>query len=583
MRRWTIPSGAALGALAACGLGAPPALAEEPQISVGGRIQADSRVRVEEKSIGDYYDRIELPAGVERNENKLGLKLDAAIGRFAAVADADLVLLGYSHPLGGLSDLSRREQVDPYRLDVHSLYLQVKDVFTGGLDLRVGQQLVMWGVADQFNPTNNLNADDLEDPLQFGDQLGNVMARLDYWLDDDWSLTGVLVPIFKPALLPRSARLGAAAVDRLPMTSDSLRWRIHAEQAAAEQLMGYPTVVTQAVPELPETSFENMQFAYRIGGALADQDVALTYYNGRTDFPQPKANYTRQSAVPVCDPGDPARCTKGLLQTEVTLHYPRMHVYGFNMAGEIGLLKELLDAFNAVGYQLEAALIVPERATMKIANDELKLPLKKVPKDVYDYDGDGRPGGPEPVVVESTPFAKWTVGLDYSFGAHVYANVQWVHGLVDEYGAGDFITEGWAVRQGGVSEGAKTVSCALKGDGTKCAREILRPRLGDYLVLGVDLRFLETRLLARLFTILDLNGYDETFWDEAAGRRLGKHYPPFSAEGFSAVLYPQLSYNFGSGFELAAGALVQLGEDYTKFGDPAAGGSIVWTRSSLAF
>ena len=40
-----------------------------------------------------------------------------------------------------------------------------------------------------------------------------------------------------------------------------------------------------------------------------------------------------------------------------------------------------------------------------------------------------------PVVLPDTPFAKWSLGIDYSFGAHVYMNLQWVHGLADEFGA----------------------------------------------------------------------------------------------------------------------------------------------------
>jgi len=45
------------------------------------------------------------------------------------------------------------------------------------------------------------------------------------------------------------------------------------------------------------------------------------------------------------------------------------------------------------------------------------------------------------------------------------------------------------------------------------------------------------------------------------------------------VLFPEFSYNFGNGLELGAGALVNLGKSYTKFGDPAAGGSLTFARA----
>jgi hypothetical protein len=34
----------------------------------------------------------------------------------------------------------------------------------------------------------------------------------------------------------------------------------------------------------------------------------------------------------------------------------------------------------------------------------------------------------------------------------------------------------------------------------------------------------------------------------------------------------ELQYNFGGGFEMHVGALLQFGESYTRFADPAAGG-----------
>jgi hypothetical protein len=54
---------------------------------------------------------------------------------------------------------------------------------------------------------------------------------------------------------------------------------------------------------------------------------------------------------------------------------------------------------------------------------------------------------------------------------------------------------------------------------------------------------------------------------------------PFSSGGYSLVAYPDFNYNFGNGFELGAGALLELGQSYTKFGDPAAGGKVVFTRA----
>lgn len=562
-------------------LGAAEARADELKLDWNGRVQTDLRFRIEKKSVGSFYDKIELPVGVERNQNLFNLKLKSTYGSFGAVASVDFVLDGYTAKLQGISALSDYTQIQPYRLEPQALYLEGKDLLVKGLDLRIGQQIVSWGVGDQFNPTNNLNADDLRDPLLFGRQQANFMVKLDYWVTKSLSLSGVLVPIFKPALLPRSAALGVASIDRVPFTSETLRHRVEAETAAsAGSLIGHPTLVSRVTPSLPDAALNNMQVAYRIAGSIGEQDVALSYYNGRTDFPQPILNHTRQNVGQRCDPADRTRCVQGLLETDVTLAYPRMHVYGLNVAGEFNPFTWLSDSLHGIGYRIEGALVVPERTTITIENEELKLAVPQ-PAGEYSYGL----GGLRPNVVDPTPFLKWVVGLDYSFGEHVYANLQWVHGLVDEFGAGDFIHPGYAVRKSRVDTDDETtlLKCVLPRDGTSCAHETLRPRLGDYVILGVDLKFLDDAALFRLFTIWDASGIVDDAWDPELQKRVQKRYSLFTPEGFSAVIFPEFDYNFGNGLELSLGALIQLGPTYSKFGDPAAGGSTVWTRGRYSF
>jgi len=576
---------------------APAALADdELNVRWSGHIQSDLRFRTERKGVGDFYNRLELPEGPERNQNALQLKLDASYGRFKAVADLGFVLEGFSSDLQSVGDLYHIEKVDPYYFEVPSLYLDIKGLGLDNLDLRIGQQVVSWGVGDQFNPTNNLNADDLRDPLLFGKQAGNFMVKADYWVNDNVSISGVFVPVFKPALLPRSAILGPAALDRLPFNDAQLRWRIESQQAFTGTLLGSPTVVASTKPVLPETNFENTQWAFRLAGTFGEQDIALSYYYGRHDFPVPLANHTRYDKTPQCDPKDKTRCIQGLLKTDVTLGYPKMHVYGLNAAGEIPL-KWIKDSLHGIGYRLEAAVVVPDRTNIELTQDALDLELLAQQAGEYDYDGDGKPGGPKAAVVDNTAFLKWVIGLDYTLGEHVYLNGMWVHGLPDEYGAGDFLHEGWAVRQSGIQlqkpidlqndcvfqPSLPTDGSTPPGDGTRCAREILRPKLGDYAVLGLDLKFLNNALLLRLFNILDVSGYVEEHYDVKAKKRVRTSYSPFSDEGFSMVIYPEANYNFGNGLELEAGALIQLGKEYTKFGDAAAGGTTVFTKGRFSF
>lgn len=572
---------------AAALLGSLPgvARAEDPEISWSTRLQTDIRFRVEPLEVGDWYNRMEVPAGVARNQNLAGTTLSVEMGKVSAVADVDLVVYGISRDMDSIGDLALREESDPFRFDVHQLYVGVRDLIVDGLDLKVGQQLAQWGAGDQFNPTNLQNPDNVEDPLRFGDQLGNVMARLDYWISPEWSITGVLIPIFRPALLPRTANLGTARVDRVPLEDEFLRWRIEAEQfATGGTTIGAPTIVKNVTPSLPDTSFENMQVAYRIGGSIAEQEVSLSYYKGRNDFPVPRANHAYLDPTPRCNPDDSSQCIDSAIATDVTLEYPEMHAFGLNLAGEIPWLQEISDVFSAIGYRIEGALIVPEKTTLRIDKDALDIAFPQ-PAGEYDYDDDGRPGGREPTVIDDTPFLKWVVGLDYTFEEHTYLNVMWVHGMVDEYGAGDFIHDGVTVIESSVtSDDTDTIlRCALPRDGTTCVREVTRPKLGDYLVAVFDVKFLNGDALARIFAMLYLNGVWESYYDPAQGQRVEVHHGTFSEQGFSMTIFPEFNYNFQNGLELGVGGLALLGNRNSKFGDPQTGGSLVWTRARYSF
>ena len=613
-----------------------PAAKAEIELEWGGLLKSDLRFRIEEKRMGTGAAEYVLPVGVSRNENSAKFKLDILSGDWAGVVDLDFVFIGVPDRVDELGDLSLRSEVDPFHIEAHALYIEALDLFFEGLDVRIGYQKLLWGMGDQFNPTNNFNADDMEDELLFGDQQANAMLRVDWTPHDQVSFTMALLPAFRPALVPASGRLALAATDRLPMDNASVRHRIAAEQNLTTS-NGYQTIVSDIHVEAPELALDNMQFGFQIATTLADQDIALSYFIGHHDVPVPVRNHTRPLGCPqwwidlpqdhpmrdeqqVWDPDAwneetqsygmhkvvPAQspCVKGPLGTETTVQFPRMQVLGLNMAGEIDLLGWLSDSIMPIGYRLEVGVFFPEEKRMRLTQDALEFQLPafaiSLPGGEYDYAGTvldqalaatGYPVTPlPPVVLPDTPFAKWSLGLDYSFGAHVYMNLQWVHGLADEFGAGDWITEGYAVRSSWIdAEQGDAFMCGLpasvggKGSGRTCAREMLRPRLGDYLVLGVDLKFLNDAALFRLFTIWDLTGLEEEGWDEEQGRRVRLHHHPFSDEAFSAVIYPSFMYNFGFGLTLTAGALLKFGKSWTKFGDPAAGGSVVWSSAKYAF
>ena len=565
-------------------------------VDIGGRISSDVRFQVEERTQGGWYAQHVLPVGFVRNENIANVTMAAEISRFRGVLDLDFVLVGLPEDPDGLPGLSVREGLHPYRIEAHAAYIHARDLFFPGLDVRFGQQLVQWGVGDQFNPTNNLNADDLEDPLLFGEQQANLMLRID-WTPlpnkaPNWTFSAVAVPAFRPALVPTSGQLGLAAVDRLPFLDEELRYYVHSETEFARRA-GLPTIVGSTTTDLPDVNLRNVQLAFRMAATVLNQDLAISFYRGFDDFPVPYQNFTFQDdsyagcendppppEIREDEPGEDEECISGVINTETALTWPRIHVLGLNLAGEIPVV--------GIGYRIEVGVYFPERRTIRLFND----PILIAPAGEYDYDRDGEGGGPAPEIVANTPFAKWVVGVDYTIGAHVMLNAMWVHGMPDEFGAGDFIRpQHWAVRKGESiasnpgeeSELPLIADCALGDVPEQCAAEILRPKVADYLVFGVDLNIARRSGLLRVFTIWDLSGYHEQSWDLASAERVNTFHHPFTKKGFSAVIYPSFAWNFGFGFELSAGALFQLGQTHTKFGDPAAGGHTVYVKGAYSF
>jgi hypothetical protein len=405
-------------------------------------------------------------------------------------------------------------------------------------------------------------------------------------------------------------------VQRIPILDDAVRRRIEAESGfAGASGNGLPAVTNSLTPVLPGPSADNMQFALRMAATVGEQDLALSYYIGRTDFPQPFSNHAKEVDGVRCDPAAPKSCVQGEIATDALLSYPRMQVLGFNASGEFNPFKRISESIHGIGYRAEVAVVFPQRTTLQITQDALTKLFQ--PAGEYDYQANGVPGGRPPAVIEATPFPKWTLGLDYTFGAHVYLNLQWAHGLVDEFGAGDFISAatgkpGWTTRASGVSTVAPLTNslCVIPKDGTQCAKETVAYRIGDYLVLGADFKFLDDAGLLRIFTIWALDGTTDSQWDDnvgshmvctdttgmscmtgqpgctckmVTGSRTMVHHSFFSKEGFSAAIYPELDYNFGNGLELGAGALLLFGAPTTKFGDPAAGGHLLFTRGRYSF
>jgi len=526
-----------------------PALADV-DLKFSGMIYSDIRYRLAGEPINLSYPSQQqlLGYGFSRNDNLIKGRLSLGIAdRVKAVGDVDLVLYGFSDAKD-IDALTLHERIDPYRLEVHAAYVDLYRVLPG-LDLRIGRQTVVWGVADQFNPTSNLNTLDFSDPLLFGRALANNMVRADYNPKGDWIFTAVFVPIFRPAELPRTAPIALnSATDRpAPVQDDQQRlflWN------TALSPIGPNTV--NVFTQQPEPSLANAQFAFRAGGRVFGQDVSLSYYHGRFGIPSPLATVNHLDRT-----------------ADVLVGWPRMDVLGADVAGSITPLA-------GMGYWVEGALVFPQQTELSVYNDlaNTSCPGNQTPcrqelrfdpftgSPVFGTVGPNGylrvPDGVRSTVIPSTPFLKLTIGGDMSIGSHVYVNFQYIHGFIDEFGAGT------AVHPRLHPNDPYT---ALRFDG----------RIGDYIVAGVDVHLFSDRLLGRLFAVAKL---PSILYDTNPDGTSNVHFEDYK---FTGVLFPQLIWSVWEATELTLGAFLFLGGRDTKFGDPAAGASELFLKCKFTY
>ncbi|MCX4242902.1 DUF1302 family protein [Paraliomyxa miuraensis] len=421
---------------------APPAAATRRPLVRGDKLK--TQVRIVSSA---YYDTARVDErGFGRNENRLEFYFAYTPNQhLQIVGDVEPVFFGVAQAKE-LDDLATRQMLEPFHIESDAAYVALNDVLPN-LDIKVGRQTLVWGTADKFNPTNNINPDDLEDRPLFTEPIANQMIVVDYApLADKLWFQGVYVPIFYPALLPPSA--AAALKDPqapVPYANQSDLDKLGELQQLLEIDPALVPVVQTHVM-MPKARFTNGQSAIKLGTSLGGVDMSFSYYNGRHDIPLPVLA-TSELTKPR-EPGDGAECC---YTSDVTLIYPRMQVIGADFSTQLPFLGNM-------GLWGEGALFLPRAQDFRI-----EFP---VAVDVTPDDGMANPvqelEGP---TIRTTPYIKATAGLDYSFGEHVYVQGQYLRGFIDEFGA---------------------------------------DHIGNYIVGGTDLIFFGRHLIFRMFGVVDL-------------------------------------------------------------------------------
>ena len=502
------------GVLGVAALLAAVAARAEVEVDWGAFVENDLRASV---------DRVEEP-GVERNQTTLGFDLNATLipDRLRLVGDIELVWTGFARDTE-FNGLTQRATVSPIYFESQAAYIEVIDLLPY-VDLRVGRQIVSWGAADMFNPTSNLNAPDMEDPLKFGELIANEMVRLDWNPGaSTFIVTAVWVPVFQPALVPGSALLAVGdPMSMFPFTDPETR--LAAERVRNMYLRNpewYDVRQPDVNADMPEFSLANSQVGLRVSWLVGLFDMSLSYYRGFSPIPVPvRSVSTMEDTGDTAEDGTPI---KGI-NTDVRLVYPRKQVLGFDLAGQLPFLDD-------AGFWLEGALVFPERTQMAFDITQVVSSAQLITGDT----------------VEARPFVKYTIGADYTINEYLFVTAQFIHGFVDEFGAG---------------------------------------AIQNYWLVNADLKVLQERLLFRISVMGEVPHEDDDLeLDEDGDGRVDSFAIGATNDGTigSLVLFPSITARPIDGLELALGSYFLFGHAESKFGMPAAGPSLAFFRAKASF
>jgi len=338
---------------------------------LSGELDFDKRLLVEQKGIPQFpmYHQVQLQLKAFPAD-ELEVKTSGRLRFYDQVA------------FDSIEGLGETSQAFPFDLLLWECQVDIFGLMYERLDLRIGKQRIAWGTADRFNPTDNLNPDDISDFFDFGQKVPSWAARADiYVIGDQLKFTGVWLPGPVPILLPRFASV--------PLQSP-LQQEMQGVLPSEMEM-----TVSPAQVETPSYSLPHSMQAIKAAGSLFDVDWSISYFHGYDD-------------VPIEQTVDVSLLTPRQLQIDSTVTLPEIHVAGADLAGEL----------FSVGWWIEAAIFFPEQRTL-----ELTAPTTEGIETL------------DTTILASDPYTKLTAGLDYTFTWGTYVNAQYVHGLFIERGS----------------------------------------------------------------------------------------------------------------------------------------------------
>ena len=339
-------------------------VAAQSNYTMNGFIKTDNRISIEDEVFTS-------------NTNLFSLKFEGSPSdKYHFFTQLELTGSGFPE-VEQSSDLQSKDKVYSWELLFKEAYFDLYQFGLEDLDIRIGRQIISWGTADSFNPTNNISPDDMSDVFNFGEHLGANAINASYYFGD-YTINSIYIPIFTPAVSP-TGNFASALSPSMELPTGMVLNEL------SDKIL------------LPENKIsEASQFAFKVTSNLFDYDYSVSYYKGRDDLPLP-------SKV-IITPVD----TLGTVNIGMELIYPEMQVLGMDLAGSL---------FD-VGVWAEGALFFPEEVTMETVVQTSTAAVVQ----------------PRSIALEEDPYLKYVIGGDYTLSNGLYVNIQFIHGFLHERG-----------------------------------------------------------------------------------------------------------------------------------------------------
>ncbi len=346
------------------------------EIDISGFIENQERVRIakdEDALEKDQYPFDIMMADTLLDINLRGMGLDGKARMFVDLDMRHMGLLGDENV-----ELRLREGWAGYYMEHFSF--------------SIGKRIYMWGMADEMNPTDLLNAEDLrwfftydKPARKIGDFSANMAVKI-----GNFKLEGVWIPLFTPTKF--------ADID-----SDWLPWKLDLFYSFVDQ---FPEFVDFQSRSLPKSSIGNSSAAGRFSGIVGPVDFELTAYDGWDHMP----------TFDVLIDTDPELIISGGKPLSVVEEYQRFNAFGGSVSGVIGPTTFRTEgAFYTDRYfmhKLDDALLVSQNIlTAYNLLIQMKDDKFRTKKQSFNVVG----------------------GLDYRYGNLLYINAQYFHLQILDY------------------------------------------------------------------------------------------------------------------------------------------------------